>query len=155
MSEYTKNQGYEIGWDDEIKNESTFSILPAGEYTFKVTKFERARHEGSAKLPACNKAIISMELTNVDGTRGFLQHNLFLHSSTEGMMCAFFTGIGQRKHGEALRPRWNEVVGSTGTCTVGIRKYTNNKGEERETNEIKKFHEKQAPAVPSFGGGSF
>ena len=41
----------EYGWEDEIVNEGgDFVLLPEGDYDFTVAKYERARHEGSAKL---------------------------------------------------------------------------------------------------------
>lgn len=156
MSEYQQN-GYipnnmnqEIGWDDTISKDSEFVLLPEGDYKFTVTKFERARHNGSDKLPPCNKAVLTLELT--DGFQnGIMQHNLFLHRKCEGMLCAFFTAIGQRKHGEALTPRWDQVIGATGTCKIGVRKWKGNDGSERESNEIRKFYEKDSqPAAPSY-----
>ena len=41
-----------LSWDDEFTNEQQeFVLLPEGEYAFEVTGMERARFEGSAKLP--------------------------------------------------------------------------------------------------------
>ena len=144
MSEYM-NQ--EIGWEDSISKDSEFTILPEGDYSFTVTKFERARHNGSEKLPPCNKVILTLELTDGMNT-GTVTHNLFMHRKCEGMLCAFFTAIGQRKHGETLKPKWDQVVGSTGTCKIGIRKWTGRDGNQMESNEIRKFYEKDtAPAA--------
>ena len=56
MSEYD-SMPREFGWDDEIqRDDSPFQVLPEGDYNFTVKKFERARHSGSEKIPACNKA---------------------------------------------------------------------------------------------------
>ena len=55
----------EFGWDDEIENDNEFQILPDGDYNFTVTGFERGRHQGSAKLPPCNKAIITLNVAKV------------------------------------------------------------------------------------------
>ena len=54
-------------------------------------------------------------------------------------MC-LFTGIGQRQKGTYY---YGLVKGcrSTGRCRVGIRKWTNDNGEELTFNEIKKFYE--------------
>ena len=84
----------ELGWDDTIEKESAgFIILPEGDYEFKVLEFQRARHEGSEKLPPCNK----------------------------GMISAFFIGIGLKKHGEPLKMDWPRVVGRKGRAKIGIR----------------------------------
>lgn len=147
----------ELAWDDSIENDNEFELLPPGDYDFTVTDFKRERHMGSEKLTPCNKAVITLSMTGANGERGSVIHNLFLHSKCEGMLCAFFTGIGQRKKGERLKMNWGTVVGSTGKCKVGVRKYTNRNGEERESNEIKKFYEpaEEANNTPTFTPGSF
>lgn len=128
-------------WEDSIENESTgFTLLPEGVYPFTVTNFTRGRHEGSAKLPACNKAILDIKLDGGDlGTTVVKGHNLFLHSKTEGLLCEFFTAIGARKHGEAFRMNWDVVPGSTGYARVYVDTYTDREGNERQTNRIKNF----------------
>ena len=131
----------ELGWDDVIENDSLdFVILTEGDYDFEVTDFERARHNGSDKLPACNKAIVHIKIEGKEGTTT-IKHNLFLHSITEGMLCAFFTAIGQRQKGERVTMNWSKVVGAKGRAKVGLKKWKNDKGEELTFNEIKKFYE--------------
>lgn len=131
----------EFAWDDYIENDNLdFVLLDEGDYTFKVTAFERARHTGSSKLPPCNKAILTLEINSDKGT-AYIKHNLFLHSKTEGMICAFFTAIGARKKGERLKMDWNKVVGSTGKCKVGIHTFVKKDGTEGKSNNIKYFYE--------------
>lgn len=132
--------GSELSWDASIEKDSTFTLLPEGDYAFTVTSFERARHEGSARLPPCNKAVLTLEVSSGE-QRGVITHNLFLHTRTEGMLCAFFAAIGLRAHGERISMDWGAVQGSIGRCRVGIRKYKNRYGEERESNEIKFFYD--------------
>ena len=133
----------ELGWDDQIeKDQGDFVVLPEGNYTFQVVGFERARHPGSEKLPPCNKAVVSIKLSTMDGTQSTtIKHNLFLHSKCEGMLCAFFVGIGQKKKGEPLKMNWNNIIGRNGLCHVKVRKWTSNNGNEMESNEISKFYE--------------
>lgn len=157
MTDYIPNdlQNQEIGWDDVIQNDSEFTVVPEGDYTFTVKKFERGRHNGSDRLPPCNKAILTIEVSN-GHDKTTLTHNLFLHRKTEGMLCAFFTAIGQRKHGEQLVPRWNQVMGSTGTCKVVVEEWTGNDNVKRQSNRIAKFYEKPAaPAQPTTQQQSF
>lgn len=157
----------ELGWDDELeKDSSDWELLPAGDYDFTVTGFERGRHPGSAKLPACNKAIVDIYIQAPDGVSTTIKHNLFLHTKTEGMLSAFFCAIGQKKKGEKLpRMDWQKVIGAKGRCKVGVRDWTNKDGEARQSNEIKKFYAPDSapeptqtptsipPSVP--GGGVF
>lgn len=148
MSDY-ENTSQEMGWDDEIQNDgSPFEVLPEGDYRFRVEKFERARHGGSEKIPACNKAVLTLAVS--DGVHsGTVQTNLFLFRRFEWKICQFFTAIGQRKHGETIRMNWSMVPGSTGVCHVGTRKWKGNDGKEREGNEITEFYDpKEAPDVP-------
>lgn len=133
----------EFSWNDKIEKESDFVLLPEGEYDFSVKSFARGRHNGSEKLPPCNKAILKIEVTNgVDSTT--IEHNLFLHSKCEGLLSAFFISIGQKKHGEPLRMNWNAVTGARGRCKLCIDKWKGKDGNEMESNKIKKFLEPSA-----------
>lgn len=143
----------ELQWDDTIEKESSdFILLPEGDYNFTVESFERGRHTGSDKLPACNKAILTLKIESEEGT-ALITHNLFLHSKTEGLLSAFFTCIGLKKKGEPLKMNWGKVTGSSGRCKVGIHPYINKDGEERKSNNIKKFYPKEDG--PVFKAGEF
>lgn len=151
------NEGREFDWEDEIEQDGPeFITLPEGDYDFIVTKFERGRHAGSEKLPPCNKATVYLKIEVPEGVTT-IKHNMFLHTITEGMLCNFFTGIGQRKHGEKVTMNWNEVVGAIGRAKVGIRKWKNDNGDERTSNEIKRFYEpdESTPKNTGFTPGSF
>ncbi len=134
------NDGYELGWDSEIEKDSEFSLVPEDDYDFEVISYERGRHNGSDKLPPCNKAVVNIKV-NGSGGSTIIKHNLFLHTITEGMLCAFFAAIGQRKHGEKLKMNWNSVPGSTGRCRVYVDKWANDDGKEFESNKVKKFYD--------------
>lgn len=143
----------ELSWDDTItKDSSDYIMLPEGDYNFTVESFERGRHPGSEKLSPCNKAVLTLRIESAEGTSR-ITHNLFLHSKTEGMLSAFFTCIGQKKKGEPLKMNWGTVPGSTGRCKVGIHTYTNRDGEERKSNDIKRFYPKEDG--PAFKAGEF
>ena len=108
-----------LSWDDEFTNEQQeFVLLPEGEYAFEVTGMERARFEGSAKLPPCSMAKLTLKIFG--GAKGdtTVTHRLYLHTKTQGLLGAFFESIGQCKRGETFRPRWNEVVGAKGICKL-------------------------------------
>nr|DAQ40178.1 MAG TPA: Protein of unknown function (DUF669) [Caudoviricetes sp.] len=129
MTQQYNNFDHEIGWEDTIQKDSEFVLLPDGLYYFTVVGMERTRHmpnpQNPGKLPACNKAIVSIKIVANEGETE-LRHNLFLHSSTEGMLSAFFAAIGQKKKGEPLRMNWNTIIGATGVCKVGTRQYNGN-----------------------------
>lgn len=128
MTDFNNTIDRELGWDDEITQDSAgFVQLAPGDYQFTVTNFERARHtpkpNSQGKLPACNKAIITIQIETAEGISQ-LTHNLFLHTTTEGMLSAFFGAIGQKKHGEPLRMNWNTVIGAKGVARINKRKGT-------------------------------
>lgn len=152
----------ELGWDDEIEKDSgEFIVLPEGDYDFVVTAFERQRHEPKkdengniiGKLPSCWKAVLDLEIESPEGTVT-IKHNLFLHTQTEGMLSAFFVGIGQKKHGERIKPNWGAVVGSKGRAKIGIHKWIKD-GEEKSNNQVKKFYEPEEAPAAKFTPGAF
>ena len=142
MSQYDSTPR-EFGWDDEIQRDESFQVHLEGDYRFTVTRFERARHSGSEKIPACNKAVLTLSVSGPEAS-GEVQTSLFLHSKFEWKLCQFFTAIGQRRPGEAMRMNWGAVPGASGMCRVGVRKWTGNDGKEREGNEINEFYDPEA-----------
>ena len=151
MSEYANNMEREFSWEDVIANDSEFELLPEGDYNIRVQKGERGRYPGGDKRPPCNMALLSIEVFTGQ-RRATLDHRLYLHSRCEGLLCEFFTAIGQRKHGEALVPRWNDLVGATGTCKVGVHEWDGRSG-KMKSNDIRRFYEKGtnpvAPQAPA------
>ena len=134
---YNNNFDRELDWDAEIVKDSEYIILPAGLYQFTVEGYERAQHTPSptnpnAKLPSCPKAVISIKIDANEGEKT-LKHNLFLHSSVEGMLSAFFGAIGLKKKGEPLKMAWNQITGTTGVCKVVVKDSSNG----NQYNEIK------------------
>ena len=116
------NMDREFGWDDVIENDGKgWVLLPEGEYPFTVQSFERARYEGSAKLPPCSMAKLTITIHGGDKGETTVTHRLYLHTKTQGLLGAFFESIGQCKRGETFRPRWNEIVGEQGMCRLGVR----------------------------------
>lgn len=151
MSEY-QNAGHEIGWEDQISADGEqFITLEEGDYDFTVTGFERGRFPGSSKIPACNKAVLTLSVNTAEGTAN-VKYDLILWSSLEWKISAFFRSIGQKKSGEALVPKWNQVIGATGRAHFKPRKYTTKDGEERTANDVASFYNAdQQQAAPAQG----
>lgn len=140
MSDYT-SKPHELGWEDEISNDSgNHLLLEEGDYEFTVTGFERARFPGSAKIPPCGKAVLTLEVVTGQGAAS-VRYDLILFSTLEWKLSEFFRAIGQKKPGEALRPRWNELVGSRGRARFKPRAYINKNGEERQVNDVVRFYD--------------
>lgn len=137
-----------MDWDDAIENDGQeFIILPEGDYNFTVTDFERGRFPGGPKVPACNKAALTLQVKTKDGI-AMVRTDLLLYRTLEWRISAFFRCIGQKKHGERLVMNWNKVVGSKGRAHFKPRTYTKD-GEERQANDVDRFYdydEKNFPA---------
>ena len=136
---YNNNFDRELDWDSEIVKDSEYVLLPPGLYQFTVEGYERAQHtpspnNPSAKLPSCPKAIVSIKIDANEGEKT-LKHNLFLHSSVEGMLSAFFGAIGLKKKGEPFNmgAAWKQIAGTTGVCKVVVKDSSNG----NQFNEIK------------------
>lgn len=130
-----------MDWDDAIENDGQeFVILPEGDYNFTVVDFERGRFPGSAKIPACNKATLTLQVNTADGT-ATIKTDLILYRSLEWRISSFFRCIGQKKHGERLVMNWNAVVGSRGRAHFKPRNYTDRDGNERQANDVDKFYD--------------
>ena len=79
----------EFGWEDVIENDGgAWELLPEGDYSFTVVNFTRGRHPGSAKLPPCNKAVVTLAVQGPSGVVN-MDHNLFLHSSARACCAPF------------------------------------------------------------------
>lgn len=141
----------EFDWDGQIENDSSFTLLAEGDYEFTVEKFERARHGGSAKLPPCNKAVMTLRVGDPFGQSTTITHNLFLHSKCEGLLSEFFVSVGMRKRGEKFNMDFPGSIGRHGMCHVVIDTYTGRDGDERKSNKITKFLEMpEAPVQQTF-----
>ena len=135
-------QERELGWQDTIvKDAEEYPLWEDGDYHFIVESFERARTQGTGKLPPCNMAKLTIKVINLDTNDSIkLTHQLILHSKMEWKLSEFFSAIGQKKKGEPLQMNWNLVPGSNGTCHLCINKYIDKNGVEKTNNKIDKFY---------------
>lgn len=135
----TTDEGRELGWDERIEDpdEGDYVLFPDGIYPFTVHHIEKGRHPGSKKLPPCNMVTVFIEFDGGPqlGTNT-VQHKLFLHTKTTGLISQFFKGIGLRKSGEPLVLDWNKPVGKRGYAKLGQREY-----DGKMYQDIKKFIE--------------
>lgn len=148
---------YVMDWEDTIENDGEgFVLLDEGDYDFTVSKFERAQWSGSAKIPSCPLAVVTLSVSTPEGTAN-IRYQMHLYRSMEWKLAAFFRAIGQKKHGERMVMNWGAVEGSHGRCHVTQRIYTNNAGELRKTNDVAYFYDAPgavpSPASPAPAGG--
>lgn len=114
-----------FGWDDEVE-ESSFEVLPDGDYVFTVTKFERGWYEAKAgsKIPSCNQAIVELTIDwtgeNGEPHSNKITHKMKLARTLQFVIYQFFESIGLRKKGDGTtKMPWNDIVGKTGICQIG------------------------------------
>lgn len=137
-------QGNALGWDDEFEaQESSFVLLPEGDYRFEIAKIEKARHNGSDKVPPCNKAIATFRIFAPQGEIIITENYLLIDLDwARRKMTEFFSAIGfAEKGGQRVRMHWgNDLIGRRGVCHIAPRKYKTNDGDERQTNDLKKLY---------------
>ena len=129
-----------LGWDDEIEKDDAFTVLPEGDYWFRIMKVEKGYYDGSEKISACPKAIVEFEVTSPDGSKVTLTENFLLHQKLEWKLSQFFASIGMKQKDEKRRMNWSPaIIGKTGICKVIVHTYTKD-GSERQTNRIDKLY---------------
>jgi hypothetical protein len=134
-----------MGWDDVIEDDGNgFILLEEGDYDFTVTGFERGRHNGSAKIPACNKAIITLSIDSPQGVAE-IKENLILYKTMEWKISAFFRSFGLKKHGERLTMDWDHVLGAAGRAHIVQREYIGNDGTNKKANNVGYFIDYMPP----------
>ena len=128
-----------LDWDSTIEDDGTgFVLLEAGDYDFTVTGFARGRHNGSAKIPACNKAIVTLSIETPNGVAE-IKENLILYKTMEWKISAFFRSLGMKKHGERLVMDWDKVLGAAGRAHIVQREYVGNDGTNKKANNVGYF----------------
>ena len=144
MSNYDANL---MDWDSAIESDGQqFIILPEGDYTFTVTGFERGRYPGSAKLPPCNKASLTLTIELPNGQTAACREDLILYRTLEWKLASFFRAIGQKKSGERLVMDWTKVMGARGRAHFKPRTYTSN-GAERTANSVDHYFDYDPQAM--------
>ena len=139
MSEHQKTGGYALDWNDEIQyTESSFLTLPAGEYPFTVTSFDRQNYDGGSSIPPCKMAVI--HLTVDGGSQGVanVSERLYLHTTMLWKLSEFFHAIGQLRKDGTVQMNWNAVPGAVGRVKLTVNKYEKN-GQERTNNRVERF----------------
>ena len=151
---YMNDQNMVMDWNDTIENDGQeFVILEEGDYNFTVTSFERGRFPGGPKVPACNKAALTLQVKTDEGI-AVIRTDLLLYRSLEWRISAFFRCIGQKKHGERLVMDWTRVVGSQGRAHFKPRTYTDRDGNERQANDVDRFYDWDEKYFPVTGDWS-
>jgi hypothetical protein len=148
------NENEFLDWNGSfIAEESTYTLLPAGEYPFVVIGMERKIYDGpSQKIPnGAPYAEIEFEITAPEGTTT-VKERIYLMKKWAWKLTQFFSSIGQGPVvGQAFSPNWQMVVGSRGRAKVSVNTYQKN-GENKQNNRIDEFIEGAANMNGSYQG---
>ena len=110
-------------WDSPADVDDTGNaVLKNGKYRFVVKSKTNAISKGDVTAGAKQASLVLMVYDindeNYENRIGTAYDRLTLHDSTWGMVCAFFRAIGERKHGESIIPKWDEVAGASGKAVL-------------------------------------
>ena len=139
--------GNALGWDDDFEaQESSFVLLPEGDYAFEITKLEKARHSGSEKVPPCNKAIVTFCVHAQQGDTYITENYLLIDLDwAQRKNTALFASIGLASREDVenrrrIKPYWsNEIAGRRGVCHIAPRTYTKD-GVQHTVNDLKTLY---------------
>jgi len=135
MEEFTVSTA--MDWNAVLEDDSD-GTLEENDYLFRVVGLERGRYGGSAKLPSCWQATVSLEL--LAGERKVPYTVAFqLCQQMEWKLSSFFRSIGLKKRGERLVMDWSKVVNARGKCHIRPTSYRDKNGNLRTGTEISQF----------------
>ena len=92
-----------FNWNDDITADSDeFVVLMPGKYEAEITKIEKKRQSGG-KLDGCPFAFLTFCVTLEDGTKAFVNDNLFLAKSMEWKIGKYLGACGLKQKGQAIK----------------------------------------------------
>lgn len=133
------NENDAIPVDAPVEYEGGFTVIPEGEYFFKVLSVDRKQSEGGANFPAHLKMCLALQIENAEGhSIGQVKDDIPMYRKFLWKYSDFAKSIGMVKPDDKnIFVNWQQVPGSEGKCKVTIRKYTKRDGSEGEQNQVK------------------
>lgn len=141
----TVYQGNDVAFDwdvteGDLDEGPRFRTLEPGYYPFTVQKLERTRYDGSAKIPPCPMAKVTLRVQDADGTEALTSCRLFLVQSMMWKVTRFMAAVGQGKDANGKTViNWGDVEGRNGWLKLSKRSYRTSDGQEREANDVDEF----------------
>ena len=135
----------ELDWEEEILNEAnSFTLLPDGDYPCTILKMERARYDGSAKVPPCRMAKLTVAVHGGELGENTVTYNLFLLQRFAWKIAEVFVSCGLASpEDERVRMQWDRLEGAACRCRIVQEDYTKKSGphagETGTANRITKF----------------
>ena len=117
-----------------------YVVLPEGYYPFNIEKFERARHPGSAKIPACPMAVLTLAVHGADGSDAIVRERLYLVERLLWKVASFMECIGMGRNPDGKVPIvWDGLEGRGGWLKLKTDTYTGRDGNQHESNKVDWF----------------
>ena len=133
------DKDYALEWDGVLESDgSEITVLPEGDYEFEVKNVTRGSFPGSAKMCACNKVTLTLEIKSEQGD-AYVYDDLILHKVMEWKLSQFFLSIGLKKKGEKITMDWSKVLGAKGLAKIGVKEYTDKQDNLRTVNRVEKY----------------
>lgn len=140
-----------LDWDSEIEHDGegkSFVLLPDGEYRFGVMELMKTTSKKlQCPMAKLTLAIYALEDADFKNELTRIEDNLVLHSTCEWKLCEFFRAIGDRRHGEKIKPKWADVPGSSGRCRIKTETFQKRDGKEGKNNKVDRYLDAAAPAA--------
>ena len=131
-----------LSWDAVIEDEgsaSSWRPLEPGDYDFTVMGTRRTEING--------KPVLEVEL-DIDGVT--VTERLFWTTKAEWKISAFALSIGVKKHGEPLKPDFNDWVTRKGRCKVINEEFKGRDGSDMKSNRVSRYYDREvSPAAPA------
>ncbi len=129
-----------LDWDSEIEDDGSgeFTVLEPGEYSFTVAELNRKNYNGSDKLPPCHQAELWLECTDGMGNVARVKDNIYLVKSIEWKISQLMRCIGQKQHGQRVKPDWSKVEGAHGRVRLKKEEYEY-QGKKRTRNAVERY----------------
>lgn len=139
-------------WDSVIEADGQdFSPLPAGDYIFEVTGMNKEFFKGSAKVPACPRAALTLKVYSEDMSRSVtVYESILLCKKMEWRISSFLRSVGLKKHGQKVQPNWDNMIGLSGGAHFTVEDYTGSDGKVHQRNHLDSYIDKDgsAPVKP-------
>lgn len=122
----------QITFDQIIKPENDFHLLPDGYYKFKVVNCKRDYLPETATKPVRPIIRLRLEIENKEGFNVIVNHVVFINEFNNKEIHSFFSSIGLAEDRDYVT-NW-DVVGRTGGCYLIVKNL-----DFKEVNAIDRF----------------
>ena len=129
-------------FDDALPDtgDGEFTLLPAGNYHFKVIKQLRGWMD-HGKCQGAKTVTLTVKVFDDEGNAKTWDELLILHKNIIHKVRQFFRSIGQPvEEGKPFRPDWSQVPGASGECEIEVNEFTSSKtGKQLQNNRVKRW----------------